>query len=108
LEFYLFYRFFKPALTGKQEAEAFEQSNYLKLHMSTMRKVEIIDRILVELIKNSIKTKSKITEIYGLSIQGIISLVKDSPILILIWSIIIFVIGAAAEPIIQNIFGTAK
>jgi hypothetical protein len=32
----------RDALTGKQEAEAFEQSNYLKLHMSTMRRLKLL------------------------------------------------------------------
>lgn len=98
----------RDALTGKEEADAFEQKDYLKLHMSTMRKVEMIDRILLELLKNTIKIKSKPTDVYGISFQGVISLVKDSPVLLLFWSIIIFIVGAAAEPVIQNIFGTAK
>jgi len=36
----------RDALKGKEEALAFENRQYLRLHMSTSRKVELIDRIL--------------------------------------------------------------
>lgn len=97
----------KDALTGKEEADAFEQKDYLKLHMSTMRKVEMIDRILNLLEQGSVKTKSKKNEVYGLSFLGMIEIVRNSPILLFIWSIFVFILGAAAEPIIQRFFGTS-
>ncbi|ALA43247.1 MULTISPECIES: hypothetical protein [Paenibacillus] len=97
----------KDALTGKEEAEAFENKDYLKLHMSTMRKVEMIDRILNLLEQDNTKIKSKKTEIYGLSFLGVIEIVRSSPLLLIIWSIIIFILGAAMEPVIQRFFGTS-
>jgi hypothetical protein len=68
--------------------------------------VEIIDRLLTAYQSDKLKHNARITEIYDLSIPGIISLVKESPILLGIWSILFFVIGVALEPIIQRIFGT--
>jgi hypothetical protein len=97
----------RDALTGKEEAGAFEQKQYLQLHMSTMRKVEIIDRILKELEQETIKIKSKNKEIFGLSIIGISEIVKNTPFLLIIWMIIIYILGAASEPIVQKLFGTS-
>jgi hypothetical protein len=94
----------RDALTGRDEATAFDNKEYLMLHMSTLRKVEIIDRLLSAYLSDKLKHNAKMMEIYYISIQGIISLVKESPILWFIWSILVFVIGAAIEPIIQNVF----
>ena len=94
------------ALTGKEEADAFESKEYLKLHISTLRKNDIIETIIDRVDKNEIKINTSKKDIYGLSIPGIIEIVRNSWMLILIWTIIIFIIGAAFEPIIQRIFGT--
>jgi hypothetical protein len=98
----------RDALTGKEEAKAFENKEYLLLHMSTLRKVEVIDRLLSAYQSKKLKQNARIFEIYDFSIPGIIYYVKESPILLLIWSIIIFVIGVIIEPIIQNMFGTGQ
>ncbi|GIP46106.1 hypothetical protein J45TS6_45650 [Paenibacillus sp. J45TS6] len=97
----------KDTLTGKEEAVAFENKDYLKLHMSTMRKVEMIDRILNLLEQDNTKIESKKTEIYGISFLGVIEIVRSLPLLLIIWSIIIFILGAAMEPVIQRFFGTS-
>lgn len=96
----------RDALPGREEAAAFENKEYLLLHMSTLRKVEIIDRLLTAYQIGKIKHNAQIREIYDFSIPGILSLVKGSPVLLGIWSIFVFVIGVALEPIIQRIFGT--
>lgn len=97
----------RDALPGAEEAIAFENKEYLKLHMSTLRKVEIIDRLLTTYQNDKIKHNAKAKDIYDLSIPGVINLVKESPVLLLIWSIAVFVIGVAIEPIIQRLFGTS-
>jgi hypothetical protein len=94
------------ALTGKEEAEAFENKEYLKLHISTLRKIDIIETIIDRVYKNEIKINVSKKQIYGLSILGIIEIVRNSWILLLLWAVIIFIIGAAFEPIIQRFFGT--
>lgn len=94
----------RDALKGADEAEAFDKADYLKLHMSTMRKVEVIDRILVEVETSSLKVKSNKREIYGLNLRGIYTLIKESPLLFAIWSLIIFVIGSILEIKIQDLF----
>lgn len=91
----------RDALNGKEEADAFDEKNYLKLHMSTMRKVEVIDRILEELEYNTLDVVSKFNDIYGLSIIGIITLIRENPILFTTWSVIVFFIGI----FLQNLLG---
>jgi len=96
----------RDSLPGVEEAAAFENREYLKLHMSTLRKVEIIDRLLTVYQSGKLKHNASIIEVYDFSIPGIIPLVRGSPILIGIWSLLVFVIGVALEPIIQRVFGT--
>ncbi|MCJ7449784.1 MAG: hypothetical protein MUO72_19075 [Bacteroidales bacterium] len=94
------------ALTGKEEADAFDNKEYLKLHISTLRKIDIINAVIERVDKNELKIFTTIKDIYGLSIPGIIEIVRNSWLLLLIWSIFIFTIGVTLEPIIQRFFGT--
>lgn len=96
------------ALKGIDESTAFDNKEYLKLHKSTLRKVDLIDSIIERTDKNELKVGSKKKNIYGLTIPGIIEIAKNNCILIACWSILIYILGAASEPIIQNLFGTAK
>lgn len=94
------------ALPGKDEAEAFEKKEYLKLHMSTLRKVKIIDRLLTAYLAGNLKHNARFKEIYDLSIPGIYCFCRESPVVVFIWSILVFVLGAAMEPLIQRFFST--
>jgi hypothetical protein len=80
----------------------------LKLHKSTLRKVDIIDSIIDRADKNELKVCAKKKHIYGLTILGLIEIVKNNWLLILIWTLIFYILGAATEPIIQRIFGTGQ
>jgi len=95
------------AMPGKQEAIAFDSKNFKALHMSTMRKVEIIDRLLTAHIRGKLKYAVSLKDVYDLTIPGIYGLIRDSWLLLLIWSMLLWVIGAACEPVVQKIFGTA-
>jgi len=90
------------ALTGKEEAEAFDNKEYLKLHMSTLRKVDIINTIIGNLEDGTLKVKPSVKQIYGLTIQGIIEIIKSSPWLLLLVSIMGYTIGTVLEPYIQD------
>ena len=52
-------------LTGQQEADSFDAKEYVKLHQSTLRKVDVIANILEITLDGSLKTKAKWKEIYG-------------------------------------------
>lgn len=94
------------ALTGAEEADAFDNKEYLKLHISTLRKVDIIDTIINRTETDSLKVCSSKKHIYGLTLPGIVSIIKETPWLLIIASILGYLIGAALEPIVQKIFHT--
>lgn len=95
------------ALKGIDESTAFDNKEYLKLHKSTLRKVDIIDSIIDRANKDELQVNVKTKDIYGLTIPGIIEIVKNNWILIGIWTLLFYILGAATEPLIQRLFGTA-
>lgn len=96
----------RDALIGKEEATCFDNKEYLKLHMSTSRKVEIIDRILTLEEKSKLKVNSNPIIIYGLTPTGIFEIVRNNWVLFVIWNIIVAILGAVLEPVFQSLFGT--
>lgn len=84
----------KDYLSGQQEAEAFKNQEYVKLHMSTLRKVDVFANILNRAINSTLKVNSKWTEIYGVSIQGIFNFCKDTWWIQIIWTIVSLILGA--------------
>lgn len=94
------------ALTGADEANAFVNKEYLKLHMSTLKKVDAIANIFYKVENEELKVNVKRKHIYGLTFLGIVTLIKETPWLLLIMGLIGYLVGAALEPIIQSIFGT--
>ena len=97
----------RDVLTGKAEAEAFDKKNYLKLHMSTLRKVDIITSIVNHIKNGTLKVHPNSIAIYGLSFTGILEIIRNSWLLTGSLSFASFIAGAALEPIVQKIFGTA-
>lgn len=98
----------RDALKGKDEAEAFEKRDFLLLHMSTIRKVEMIDRILTLEEKNKLKVNVWLYKACGLTPAGIIEIVRNNWILFSLWSIAMAILGMALEPVVQRFFGTAS
>lgn len=81
-------------LTGKEEAEAFEKHEYIKLHQSTLSKVDIYSNLLDRAIKGTLRTNAKWYEIYGITPQGIFEYCNSQWWIQLIWSIIMLFVGA--------------
>jgi len=96
------------ALKGSAEATAFDEKQYLKLHQSTLRKVDIIDSVIDRAAKGELKVHSKNWHIYGYTVPGIIEIVKNNWLLMALWSILIFILGALAQPAILNLFGISS
>lgn len=96
----------RDALKGADEAQAFDDRDFLKLHMSTNRKVEMMDRILNLQEKKKLKTSAWLYQSCGITPSGIIEIVKNNWILFVIWSILMAIIGMALEPVVQNLVGT--
>lgn len=61
----------KDFLPGADEATAFVNKEYIKLHQSTLRKVDVLANLLNRAIDGKLKVRSKWQDIYGVSPQGI-------------------------------------
>ncbi|WP_410771964.1 hypothetical protein [Fontibacillus sp. BL9] len=83
----------KDMLAGAEEASAFTNKEYVKLHQSTLRKVDCIQTLLERTAGGNLKTDSKILDKYGFSFQGIADMIKDNWIMGLISAFIMLIIG---------------
>ncbi|MBP1614201.1 MAG: hypothetical protein H6Q13_1649 [Bacteroidetes bacterium] len=88
----------KDFLGGKGEAEAFEKKEFVKLHQSTLRKVDNLDSIMNRVAENKLKTNSKLKHIYGLSPQGIFEMIKEN----WIWALSFFILGGLIMYILNS------
>ena len=91
----------KDFLAGAEEAKAFENKEFLKLHQSTLRKVDAIDTILGKEIDGNLKTNSKLLEIYGITPEGISQLFKEHWFFSLLGAFFLIIIGIILEKIIN-------
>ncbi len=67
----------RDALSGQAEADAFDRKEYVKLHQSTLRKVDIISNILERVVDNTLKTNARWHEIYGVSPKVVAEIVQE-------------------------------
>lgn len=67
----------KDALTGKEEAEAFKNQEYIKLHQSTLRKVDCMSNVLHRVIENSLKTNAKWIDRHGIHPKIVIEYIQE-------------------------------
>jgi hypothetical protein len=67
----------KGFLTGKDEAAAFEQGEFVKLHQSTLRKSDIIANLFGRVLDGSLKTNSSWWEARGLHPQAFAEFVTE-------------------------------
>ena len=67
----------KDFLTGAQEAEAFEKKAFVRLHQSTLRKVDTLANLFDRCSNKSLKTKSSWIEQHGLTPDVLVELAKE-------------------------------
>lgn len=91
----------KHWLNGDEEAKAFEEKEFVKLHQSTLAKVDVIENILKLTAENDLKTKSKLMDVYGLYPQGLFELAKDNWMYSLILIIITTLIGIGITELLK-------
>lgn len=84
----------KHWLNGDEEAKKFDEKEYVKLHQSTLAKLDVFENILKLAAEESLKTKAKLKDIYGINPQGLFDLAKDNWIYSLILFVISTLIGA--------------
>lgn len=56
----------RDALTGREEADAFENKEFVRLHQSTLRKVDLIANIFERIVDGSLKTTASWWKVHGL------------------------------------------
>ena len=83
-------------LNGEEEAEAFNNGDYVALHQSTLRKVDNMHNVISLSVENDLKTKSNIFQIYGITPAGLFYASKENWIL----AIVMFVIASSLAAII--------
>ena len=67
----------KDMLTGKEEALAFQEKEYIKLHQSTLRKVDVMSNLLERVLDGSIKTQANWLDRNGIHPIVFIQLAKE-------------------------------
>lgn len=90
----------KDYLPGQQEADAFANGDYIKLHMSTLRKVDVFSNILTRTINNTLIVNSTWKDIYGISIQGFFNYCKETWWIQIIWTVVSMFLGAVIGKLI--------
>jgi hypothetical protein len=85
-------------LSGPDEAKAFNDKQFVNLHRSTLKKVEVITHIAELEWEGKLKTKASWREEYGTSVEGIFEVATDHWLfkLLGIIGIIASIIGALA------------
>lgn len=64
-------------MSGKEEADAFESGDYIKLHQSTLRKVDILANILGRTADGTLKTDARWRDRYGVHPRALVELVQQ-------------------------------
>jgi hypothetical protein len=77
----------KEALSGREEAQAFENAEYIKLHQSTLRKVDCISRIVERTVDGSLRTESTWKDRYGIHPKVIIEYIQNH----WVWSLVVMI-----------------
>lgn len=91
----------KDFLTGAEEAQAFVKKEYVKLHQSTLRKVDIIATIYEKVEDGSLQSNARFSDVYGYSPQGIFDLAKENWLLSSILSVIGILIGVVVSKLLD-------
>jgi hypothetical protein len=82
----------KDQLDGQGEADAFENKEYVKLHQSTLRKVDVFSNFLGRALDGSLKTNTTWKDINAESIQAFGECLAQN----WIFTVIVGVVGIAA------------
>lgn len=84
----------KDYLKGAEEAESFSKKEYIKLHQSTLGKVDVFANIINRCIQGTLKVQTKWYDIYGISPQGIFEYCQSKWWFNVIYTILTLLIGA--------------
>lgn len=99
----------KDFLSGKEEAAAFENGQFVKLHQSTLRKVDTLANIFERAVNDSLKTNSSWWEQRGYTVTALVELVTKHwlvTMLLVAGGLLTFVIRA--YELYERFFGGSK
>lgn len=71
-------------LSGEDEAKAFENGEYVKLHQSTLRKVDILANIVERTADGTLRTNARRKEIYGSYVAFAAEMVREHWLFVLL------------------------
>lgn len=67
----------KDFLTGKQEADAFDNKEFVRLHQSTLRKVDCLANLFERSLNGTLKTNATWTDRHGFSLAAVAEWAKE-------------------------------
>lgn len=71
-------------LSGQEEANAFDVHEYVKLHQSTLRKVDILANIIERTGDGTLATNARRREIYGGYLGWAYEILREHPLIVLL------------------------
>lgn len=83
-------------LSGAEEAAAFEEADYVKLHLSTLRKVDVMANIAHRFDEGTLETNAGFRDKYGIHPQAIVELVREHWIIGLISIFVVLIAFGSA------------
>jgi len=85
-------------LIGKAEADAFESGDYVKLHQSTLSKVDAFAHIIEAAKDNKLKSKNGYFKRRGLSLENLPEIIQEHPAwtILTMFGVLIGIIAAVA------------
>jgi hypothetical protein len=86
-------------LTGAEEAIAFNKQEYVKLHQSTLRKVDNMQSIILRAYEGELKTNSNLIKQYGLTPQSIFQLIQEN----WIFALVVFLLGIIITILLEKL-----
>ena len=77
----------RDALTGAEEAKAFDDAEFVKLHQSTLRKVDVIANLLDRVLSGNLKTASNWRERHGIHPAALVEYLTEN----WVWGLIVVI-----------------
>ena len=75
-------------LNGQKEAEAFEKREFVKLHQSTLRKVDVIANLAERVYNRQLRTNTSWWEMHGGRVRLVFKWLAENPFLLLLGTIL--------------------
>jgi len=85
-------------LSGEEEAQAFESREFIKLHRSTLRKVDSLANIFERTLDGKLKTDAGYRDIYGLHPESLGELIREH------WFFVLLTFGVGVAGLVVGLW----